>query len=134
VTSRAQLPHLTGQDGIPGNTGPSPRSAADDLALRHLNVRRDRQLARVGVRRTCCGRTTSSGDGAGRLGNTGQRITMRSCNVRYSADPVKALRGGAAKALSGGVGREFDDKVSVEGCADSLQQGDRGNDAAGFQA
>jgi hypothetical protein len=37
-------------------------------------------------------------------------------------------------ALSGGVGREFDDEVSVEGCADALQQGDRGNHPAGFQA
>jgi hypothetical protein len=37
-------------------------------------------------------------------------------------------------ALSGGVGRELDDEVSVEGCADSLQQWDRGNHPAGFQA
>jgi hypothetical protein len=37
-------------------------------------------------------------------------------------------------ALSGGVGRELDDEVSVEGCADSLQQGNRGNHPAGFQA
>ena len=37
-------------------------------------------------------------------------------------------------ALSGGVGREFDDEVSVEGCADPLQQRDRGHHTAGFQA
>jgi hypothetical protein len=37
-------------------------------------------------------------------------------------------------ALSGGVGRELDDEVGIEGCADSLQQGNRGNYPAGFQA
>jgi hypothetical protein len=46
---------------------------------------------------------------------------MRDCNVRYSADPVKGLgRGVGLSPLSGGVGREFDDEVSVEGCADAL--------------
>ena len=32
------------------------------------------------------------------------------------------------------MGRKFDDEVSVEVCADSLQQRDCGDDAAGFQA
>lgn len=31
------------------------------------------------------------------------------------------------------MGRELDDEVSVEGCADPFQQRDRGDDAAGFQ-
>jgi len=44
------------------------------------------------------------------------------------------MRRRAMEALSGGVGCEFDDEVSVEGCADSLQQGNRGHDPAGFQA
>jgi hypothetical protein len=37
-----------------------------------------------------------------------------------SADAVKALGGGGLLMLSGGVGRELDDEVGVEGCADSL--------------
>jgi hypothetical protein len=41
--------------------------------------------------------------------------------VRSSADPVEALGLGVGlSTLSGGVGREFDDEVSVEGGADSL--------------
>jgi hypothetical protein len=36
--------------------------------------------------------------------------------------------------VSGGVGRDCDDEVGVEGCADALQQWDRGDDPAGFQA
>jgi hypothetical protein len=64
-----------------------------------------------------------------------QRMSTRSGNALYSADPVKGAgtRVGLS-ALSGGVGREFDDEVSVEGCADSLQQGNRGNHPPGFQA
>jgi hypothetical protein len=60
---------------------------------------------------------------------------MHPRNALYSADPVKARGGGAGLSrLSGGVGREFDDEVSVEGCTDALQQRDRGYDAPGFQA
>jgi hypothetical protein len=32
------------------------------------------------------------------------------------------------------VGRDFDDEVSVQGCADSFQQRDRRDDPAGFEA
>ena len=49
--------------------------------------------------------------------------------------PGKGAGGGAGLlTLSGGVGRELDDEVSVEGRADSFQQRDCGHDAAGFQA
>ena len=54
-------------------------------------------------------------------------------SARSSADPVKAPGGGGLLTLSGGVGCELDDEVGVQGRADSLQEGDRGDDAAGFQ-
>jgi hypothetical protein len=61
--------------------------------------------------------------------------TRPSPSIRSSADPVRALGGGGGRSvLSGGVGCDFDDEVSVEGCADPFQQRDRGDDAAGFQA
>ena len=48
------------------------------------------------------------------------RVTSRP-SAHTSADPVKAPgRGVGLSTLSGGVGREFDDEVSVEGCTDSL--------------
>ena len=67
------------------------------------------------------------------VGNLGSSTPARLL-ARSSADPVKALGGGGLLTLSGGVGRELDDEVGVEGCADSFQQRDRGDDAAGFQA
>ena len=67
--------------------------------------------------------------------HVGYCISMRCYNTRFSADPVRALaRGGGRSVLSGGVGGELDDEVSIEGCADSFQQRDGGDDAAGFQA
>jgi hypothetical protein len=56
----------------------------------------------------------------GRVSGTILGVDKRE-STRSSADPVKALRAGTAEAVSGGVGREFDDEVSVEGCADALQ-------------
>jgi hypothetical protein len=61
-----------------------------------------------------------------------QLVSVREHSSRQTA---KGAGGGAGLlTLSGGVGREFDDEVSVEGCADSFQQRDRGHDAAGFKA
>jgi hypothetical protein len=50
-------------------------------------------------------------------------IDIRSCDVRYSADPVKGAWGGVLvlPMVSGCVGRDLDDEISVESCADSFQ-------------
>ena len=52
-------------------------------------------------------------------------------NVRYSADSNACVTTTVAGS-SGCVGREFHDEVGVEGCADPLQQRNRGDDAARF--
>jgi hypothetical protein len=62
------------------------------------------------------------------------------CRVHRNGRPLigrpgMALgRGIGQPVLSGGVGYEFDDEVSIEGCADALQQGNRRHDTAGLQA
>jgi len=62
-------------------------------------------------------------------------MTMRRRPRTIFGRPGMALgRGIGLSVLSGGVGCEFDDEVSIEGCADALQQGNRRHDPAGAPA